>query len=74
MKEEENNTIYGNTDESGACHTEWSKSDRERQIHEIAYTWNLKKWFKWTYLQNRNTVKIKQRQTYGYQGESGVIM
>ena len=26
------------------CHTEWSKSDRERQIsYDIAYMWNLKK-------------------------------
>ena len=39
------------------CHTEWSKSDRERQIsYDIAYMWNLKKWYKWTYLQNRNRV------------------
>ena len=26
------------------CHTEWSNSDRERQIsYDIAYMWNLKK-------------------------------
>ena len=26
------------------CHTEWSKSDRERQIsYDTAYMWNLKK-------------------------------
>ena len=26
------------------CHTEWSKSDREKQIiYDIAYIWNLKK-------------------------------
>ena len=32
-------------------------SDRERQIsYDIAYMWNLKKWYKWTYLQNRNRV------------------
>ena len=40
------------------CHTEWSKSDTERQIsNNIAYTWDLKrKEYKWTYLQNRNKV------------------
>ena len=39
------------------CHTEWSKSDREKQTsYDIAYMWNLKKWYKWTYLQNRNRV------------------
>ena len=26
------------------CHTEWSKSDRERQMsYDITYMWNLKK-------------------------------
>ena len=39
------------------CHTEWSKSDRERQLYDIAYMWNLKKWYKWTYLQNRNRLR-----------------
>ena len=39
------------------CHTEWSKSDRDRQIsYDIAYMWNLKKGYKWTYLQSRNRV------------------
>ena len=39
------------------CHTEWGKSDRERQIsRDIAYIWNLKNGYKWTYLQNRNRV------------------
>ena len=36
-------------------HTKWSKWDRERQVsYDITYMWNLKKWYKWTYLQNRN--------------------
>ena len=38
------------------CHTEWSKADRERQICDITYMWKLKKWYKWTYLQNRKRV------------------
>ena len=30
------------------CHTEWSKSEREKQILYInAYMWNLEKW--WNY-------------------------
>ena len=38
-------------------HTEWSKSDTERQIsYDIAYMWDLKKGYKWTYLQNQNRV------------------
>ena len=36
-------------------YAKWSKSDRERQTsYDITYTWNLKKWYKWTYLQNIN--------------------
>ena len=35
--------------------TKWSKLDRERQIsYDTTYVWNLKIWYKWTYLQSRN--------------------
>ena len=38
-------------------HTKCSKSDRERQIlYGITCMWNLKKWYKWTYLQDRSWV------------------
>ena len=30
-------------DGPGDYHTKWSKSDRERQIYDIAHMWNLKK-------------------------------
>ena len=44
-------------DRSRDCHTEWSKSDRERQLsYDIACMWNLKTLYKWIYLQNRNRV------------------
>ena len=37
------------------CHTECSKSEREKQILYInAYMWNLEKWYRWTYLKSRN--------------------
>ena len=52
-----NTAICSNLDGFRDCHTEWSKSDRERQIsYAIAYMWNLKRGYKWTYLQNRNRV------------------
>ena len=36
-------------------HSKWSKSDKGRQIsYDITYMWNLKKWYKWTYLKSRN--------------------
>ena len=25
------------------CHTEWNKSDTERQVYDITYMWNLRK-------------------------------
>ena len=34
-------------------YTKWSTSEKERQIYAIIYMWNLKKWWKGTYLQNR---------------------
>ena len=40
----------------------------QRQIHDITYTWNLKNWYKWTYLQNRLT---DQNQIYDYQRGKG---
>ena len=43
-KKEWNNAICSNMDGPRDCHTEWSKSDRERQIsYDITYMWNLKK-------------------------------
>ena len=36
-------------------HTKWRKPDREKEVsYTIIYMWNLKKWYKCTYLQNRN--------------------
>ena len=45
-------------------HIKWGKSDRERQI--ISHMWILKKWYKLTYLQNKNRL-TDRKQTYGYQ-------
>ena len=42
-KKEWNNAICGNMDGPGGYHTKWSKSDRERQYHDITYMQNLKK-------------------------------
>ena len=42
LKKEQNNAICSNMAEARDCHTEWSKSDRERQIsYDITYIWNL---------------------------------
>ena len=56
-------------------HTEWSKSDRKRQIsYDITYMWNLKKWYKGTYLQNRNGVTdVKNKLMVTKGGKGGEI-
>ena len=56
----------------GDYHTKWSKSDRERQISsDITYMWNLKKWYKWTDLQNRNRLTGIENKLMVTKGESG---
>ena len=42
-KKEQSNAIYNNMDGPRDGHTEWSKSDTERQIYDIACMWNHKK-------------------------------
>ena len=42
-------------DEPRACYTEWSKSEREKQIPYInAYIWNLEGWYGWICSQSSN--------------------
>ena len=42
-------------DEPKTYYTDWSKSEREKQVlHINAYIWNLEKWYWWTYLQGSN--------------------
>ena len=66
-----NNAICSKVDGPRDCHTEWSKSDRERQSHMISlYMWNLKNEYKWTYIQNRNRITDEENK-HGYQGLSG---
>ena len=52
-------------------HTKWSKSDRERHIsYDITYMWNVKKRYKWTYLQNRNRLIDIENKLMVTKGES----
>ena len=54
-KEERNWVICRDVDGPRDCHTEWSKSEREKQISYInAYMWNLENSYRWTGLQGRN--------------------
>ena len=48
------------------CHTDWSKSNGERQtLYDIAYVWNPQEWYRWTYLKSRNRDRHRE-QMYGY--------
>ena len=39
----------------------------EKDKYDIAYMWNLKKLYKWTYLQNRNRLTDIENKTYDFQ-------
>ena len=55
-------------DEPRACYTEWSKSEREKQILYInAYIWNLEKWYWWICLQG-SSGDADREQIYGHSG------
>ena len=52
-----NNAICSNMDGPKDYHTKWSKSEKDK-FHMISLICGIlkKKWYKWTYLQNRMTV------------------
>ena len=54
-------------DGPGDNHTKWSKSDRERQIYDIAYIWNLKKFIQMNlFIKQKQTHRLREG-NYGYQ-------
>ena len=63
-------------DEPEAYYTEWSKSERERQILYInAYVWNLERQYQWSYMQSsKGDTDVKKRilDSVG-EGEGGMI-
>ena len=71
IKMEQNWVICTDVDESRDCHTEWSKSVREKQISYInAYMWNLEKWYRWAGLQGRNRDTDVENKCMDTRGES----
>ena len=70
-EKEWNNAICSNMDGPRDYHAKWSKSERERQISYIAYMWNLKAWYKWTYLQNKNRLTDIKNKLMVTKGERG---
>ena len=74
-KKERNWVICWDVDGSRDYYTEWSKSEREKQILYInAYMWNLKIWYRWTGLQGRSwdtDVENKRMDTKGGKRRGG---
>ena len=71
-KKEQNSAICRDVDGLWDCHTEWSKSEREKQIlYNIAYMWNLEKLYRWIYLQSRNRDTDVENK-HEYQGGKGM--
>ena len=72
-KKEQNWVICRNPGGWRVCHTEWSKSEREKQVSYInAYMWNLEKWYRWTYLQSRNRDTDVEKKRMDTKGEEGM--
>ena len=54
-KKEQNWVTCRDLEGHRVCHTEWSKSEREKQMSYVnAHMWNLEKWYGWSYSQSRN--------------------
>ena len=62
-------------DEPRAYYTEWSKSERERQILYInACIWNLERWYWQSYIQgSKEDTGVKNRLLDSVGGEDGMI-
>ena len=71
-KKERNWVICRDMDGPRDCHTEWSKSERGKQILYInTYMWNLEKWYRWTGLQGRNGDTDVENKHMDTKGEGG---
>ena len=49
-----------------------SKVSQRQTSYETTYMWNLKRWYTWTYLQNRNRVTNVENKLMVTKGEKGV--
>ena len=62
----------GNGSRDCLHYTEWSKSEREKQISHIkAYIWNVQELCRWTYLQSRNRDADVEEKKYESQAGGG---
>ena len=66
-KKEWNSAICRNLDGPRDYHTKWSQTEKDRCRMISLKCGILKKWYKWTYLQNRKRLTNLEKQIYGYQ-------
>ena len=52
------------------CHTEWSKSEKNK-YHILTHMWNLEKWYRSSYLQSRNRNTEVENKCTDTKGERG---
>ena len=54
------------------CHTEWSKSEREKYCNINTYMWNPEKQYRWPAMQSRQRHRCRE-QMYGHPSGEGVV-
>ena len=60
IKTEQNNAICSDMDGPRDCHTEWSKSEKDK-CHDIAYMWNIRKGHRWTYFKRGRVTNVEDK-------------
>ena len=66
-KKEWNNATCNKMDGPRDYHNKWSQTKED--IYDITYMWNLKIWYKWTYLQNWNKLTDLENKLMVTKGE-----
>ena len=55
-EKEWNNVTCNNMDGHRDYHSKLSQIEKDK--YDITYMWNLEKWYKWNYFQNRNRLTV----------------
>ena len=70
LQDYESGFPYRDVDGPRDCHTEWSRSEREKQISCInTYMWNIGKWCTLILFTKQKLRHRHREQTYGHRGE-----
>ena len=70
-KKEQYNAICSNMDPTTDDHTKWSQSEKDKYRMTSPIGGNLKKWYKWTFLQNKNRLTDIKNRLVVAKGEGG---